>query len=114
MLPVARRISWVKAARKAFQRFPRAVQDQALDALAIAALGETSGIVKPLKGFGPGVLEVVLPYRRDAFRVVYAVKIGEDLWVVYAFQKRSKKGVKTPKIDTDVIRERLKRLKEVL
>ena len=45
---------------------------------------------------------------------MYAVKIGDDIWVVHAFQKKSKAGIKTPKEETNVIRERLKRLKEIL
>ena len=53
-------------------------------------------------------------YRGDAFRTIYAVKIDVDIWVVHAFQKKSKSGVKTPQPETDVIRERLKRLKEAL
>jgi phage-related protein len=49
-----------------------------------------------------------------AFRTIYAVKIDVDIWVVHAFQKKSKSGVKNPQPETDVIRERLKRLKEAL
>ena len=55
-----------------------------------------------------------LRHRGDAFRVVYAVQLGEDLWVVHAFQKKSKSGIKTPQAEVDLIRERLKRLKETL
>jgi phage-related protein len=50
----------------------------------------------------------------DAFRAIYAVRIGADLWVIHAFQKKSKTGIKTPKAEVDLIRERLKRLKEML
>jgi phage-related protein len=46
--------------------------------------------------------------------VVYAVQIGDDLWVVHAFQKKSKKGIKTPAQEIDLVRQRLKRLKEML
>jgi len=53
-------------------------------------------------------------HRGDAFRVIYAVKLGDDIWIIHAFQKKSKTGVKTPKAELDVIRERLKRLKEIL
>ena len=52
--------------------------------------------------------------RAGTFRVVYAVQLGDDLWVVHAFQKKSKKGKKTPQPEIDLIRERLKRLKEML
>jgi len=67
-----------------------------------------------MKGMGAGVFEIALPYRGNAFRVVYAVQLGSDLWVVHAFQKKSTQGVKTPKHEIDLIVERLKRLKEAL
>ena len=67
-----------------------------------------------MAGIGAGVLEIALPFNGNAFRVVYAVKIGEALWVVHAFQKKSTQGIKTPKHEIDLIRERLKRLKEML
>jgi phage-related protein len=61
-----------------------------------------------------GVFEIALRHRGDAFRVLYAVQIGEALWVIHAFQKKSKTGIKTPQTDVNLIRERLKRLKEAL
>jgi phage-related protein len=54
-----------------------------------------------------------LPYRGDAFRAIYAVQLGPDLWVVHAFQKKSTQGIKTPQRELEVIRERLKRLREL-
>jgi phage-related protein len=60
------------------------------------------------------VLEIALAYRGDAFRVVYAVQLGDEIWVIHAFQKKSKQGIKTPKQDIDLIKDRLKRLKEAL
>jgi len=56
----------------------------------------------------------VLKHRGDAYRVIYAVKIGKDIWVIHAFQKKSKTGIKTPQMEVDLIRDRLKRLKEAL
>ena len=67
-----------------------------------------------LQGFIGGVLEIVLRHRRDAFRIVYAVQIGADIWVLHAFQKKSTQGIKTPKHEIDLVHDRLKRLKEVL
>ena len=60
------------------------------------------------------MFESALPFKSDAFRVVYAVQLADDIWVVHAFQKKSKQGIKTPKHQIDLVRERLKRLKEVL
>lgn len=110
----SRRISWVKAALKAFRDFPPGAQLEAESALAIAALGRKADIAKPLKGFDDGVFEIALRHRGDAYRVVYAVRIGTELWVVHAFQKKSRTGIKTPAGEIDLIRQRIKRLKESL
>ena len=107
-----RRISWIKAAFKEFNTFPQAVQEQIKFALQIAAKGAMADSAKPMKGLGSGVYEVALPHRGDAYRAVYAVQIGDDIWVVHAFQKKSTQGIKTPQREIEVIRERLKRLKE--
>ena len=104
----------MKAARKDFEAFPEDVQDDMFDALTIAAEGGKSDKAKPFKGVGGGVFEISLRYRGDAFRTLYAVKIGVDIWVIHAFQKKSKSGIKTPQSEVDLISERLKRLKELL
>jgi len=82
--------------------------------LTIAAEGSKADIAKPMKGLGPGVIEVALAYRSDAYRTVYAVTMGEDIWVVHAFQKKSTRGIKTPKKEIDLIRSRISQLKEQL
>lgn len=109
-----RPISWLKAARRDFEEFPDDVQSDMLDSLTIAAEGGMSNKAKPFKGVEGGVFEIALKYRGDAFRTLYAVKIGTDIWVIHAFQKKSKSGIKTPQMEVDLIRERLKRLKEAL
>ena len=65
-----RPISWVSAARKAFEYFPEGAQSICLAALTIAAEGCTADVAKPMKGMGSGVFEIALPYRGNAFRVV--------------------------------------------
>ncbi len=82
--------------------------------MVIASGGGKADIAKPLSGLGAGVFEVALAFRSDAYRAVYAVRIDQDIWVVHAFQKKSVKGIKTPKKEVDVIRSRLKQLKEQL
>ena len=67
-----------------------------------------------MHGFGSGVLEIALAYRGDAFRVVYALQLADEIWVIHAFQKKSKQGIKTPKHEIDLVKDGLKRLKEVL
>ena len=60
------------------------------------------------------MFEIALPFKGDAFRVVYAVQIADEIWVVHAFQKKSTQGIKTPQREVDLIKDRLKRLKEML
>ena len=114
MLRDTRPISWLKGARKAFDDFPQGAQIEMARALTVLAEGRMPDIAKPLTGFGSGVMELALKHRGDAFRVVYALQIDDDIWVVHAFQKKAKSGIKTPKMEIDLIRDRLKRLKEML
>jgi phage-related protein len=109
-----RPISWIKAARRDFEEFPEDVQGYMMNALTIAAEGSKSDKAKPFKGVDGGVFEIAIKHQGDAFRVLYAVKVGADIWAIHAFQKKSKSGIKTPQMDVDLIRERLKRLREAL
>lgn len=111
---MSRRISWIKQARKAYLGFPEPVIDDVDAGLFAAARGERTGSTKQMKHLGPGVFEIALRHRKDAYRAVYCVEIGADIWVIHAFQKKSTKGISTPKPDIDVIRARLKRLREEL
>ncbi len=109
-----RQISWLKAAARDFEDFPIEVQKDAAQALSIAARGAKADTAKPFKGVDGGVFEIALRHRGDAFRIIYAVQIGAALWVIHAFKKKSRTGIKTPQMEVDLIRERLKRLKEAL
>src|SRR5215467_15107801 len=109
-----RPVSWIKAALKEFETFPEGAKSICLAALTIAAEGGKSDVAKPMHGLGSGVFEIALPFKGDAFRVVYAVQLADEIWVVHAFQKKSTQGIKTPKREMDLIKERLKRLKEML
>ncbi len=77
-------------------------------ALTILAEGRMPDIAKPLTGFRAGVMEPALRHRGDAFRVVYALRIDADIWLIHALQKKSKSGIKTPRQEIDLIHERLK------
>jgi phage-related protein len=109
-----RPVSWIKAALRDFERFPEGAKSILLGALTIAAEGGKADIAKPMHGFGSGVLEIALAYHGDAFRVVYAVQLADEIWVIHAFQKKSKQGITTPKHEIDEVKDRLKRLKEAL
>ena len=89
MLRNSRPISWIKGARKDFDDFPDGAQLEMARVLTILAEGQMPDIAKPLTGFGSGVMELALKHRGDAYRVVYALQIDDDIWVVHAFQKKS-------------------------
>ena len=77
-------------------------------ALYQAQLGLKARSAKPLHGFGgAGILEIVEDYHGDTYRAVYAVKFSEFVYVLHAFQKKSKKGIATPKLEIDLIKKRL-------
>src|SRR5579872_2657362 len=106
MTQKTRPISWLRAALKEFETFPEGARLVCLAAMTIAAEGGKADIVKPMQGMGSGVFEIALPFRGDAFRVVYAVQLGDDVWVVYAFQKKSTQGIKTPKQEIELVKDR--------
>lgn len=83
-------------------------------ALRLAANGEKADTAKPMKGLGPGVFEIALRHRGDAFRAIYALLLDVEVWLLHAFQKKSKSGIKTPGQEIDLIHARIKRLKEQL
>ncbi|MFZ3005173.1 MAG: type II toxin-antitoxin system RelE/ParE family toxin [Phenylobacterium sp.] len=109
-----RPVSWVRAALKAFGDFPESARVRTAEALTMIAEGGTPDIAKPLAGLGSGVWELAIRAQGDAYRVVYLLQIDDDIWVVHAFQKKSKSGIATPKAEIDLVRERIKRLKEAL
>ena len=109
-----RPVSWIGAALREFETFPEGARSICLAALTIAAEGGKADVAKPMHGLGSGVFEIALPFRGDAFRVVYAVQLADEVWVIHAFQKKSTQGIRTPRREIDLIEDRLKRLKEML
>ena len=77
-------------------------------ALFVVQLGGTPPSAKPWKGLGPGVYELVEDYRGDTYRAVYTVRFEDSVFVLHAFQKKSKSGIKTPKADAELVEGRLK------
>jgi phage-related protein len=109
-----RPVSWIRAALREFETFPEEARSICLAALTIAAEGGKADVAKPMRGLGSGVFEIALPFKGDALRVVYAVQLAPEVWVVHAFQKKSTQGIKTPQREIDLIKDRLKRLREIL
>lgn len=106
-------VEWVGSSLEDLKEFPEEVQQVVGYALYLAQCGEKHSSAKPLKGFkGAGVLEVVEDFDRDTYRAVYTVKLAGVIYVLHAFQKKSKQGIATPKQDIELIDTRLKRAKE--
>jgi len=95
-------------------KFPAEVRQEMGYALYIAQIGGTYYSSKPFKGYGSGVYEIVSGYDTNTYRSVYTVQFKESVYVLHAFQKKSKSGIKTPKEELEVIKERLKYLRYVL
>jgi phage-related protein len=101
-------VRWVGSSRKDVRSFPAPVRAEIGPALYAAQKGETDPASKPLKGFGcRGVLEIVTDHRGDTWRSVYTVRFESAVYVLHAFQEKSKKGIATPKKELDLIRQRL-------
>ena len=107
-----RKLTWLFDSRSTVKSFPSGVQDDIGYALYVAQLGEMSAKAKPLHGLGSGVMEIVANDSSGSYRAVYTVSIGDCIYVIHAFQKKSKTGIKTPQAEVNLIRSRLTRLKE--
>ena len=103
-----RPLFWVASSKRNYREFPGKVQDSLGFEMFLAQTGQHPPSAKFLKGFGSGVLELVEDYDGDTYRTVYAVRFKEALYVLHAFQKKSKRGIATSKGDIDLIRRRLK------
>jgi phage-related protein len=101
-------VIWLGDSLRELKTFPAVVQDEMGYAIYLAQCGQKHVSAKPLKGVGSGVLEVVSDHRGDTFRSVYTVRFSDHVFVLHAFQKKSKRGVATPKADIDLITQRLK------
>jgi phage-related protein len=101
-------VRWVGSSRKDLRAFPPLVRRDVGQALFAAQCGEEYPAVKALKGFaGRSVLEIVATGEGGTYRAVYTVRFRDAIYVLHSFQKKSKKGIATPRKEIDLIRERL-------
>lgn len=107
--PRSKPLHWVGSAKKDYLGFPEQVQSDMGYALGLAQINAKHPKAKPWKGDGPGLFEIVEDYRGDTYRAVYTVRFIGVVYVLHAFQKKSKTGIKTPQPDINLIAERLKR-----
>jgi phage-related protein len=107
--PTPKPVEWVGSSKRDMQGFPKAVRRTFGKALFVAQLGGTDAAAKPLSGFGgAGVVELVEDDDGSTYRAVYTVRFAGVVYVRHAFQKKSKRGRKTPAGDIEKIRRRLK------
>jgi phage-related protein len=106
-------VRWVGSSKDNLSDFPQEVRRRVGGALWDAQRGLKAPYAKPLRGFGgTGVLEVVDDYDGDTYRAVYTVRFVGIVYVLHAFQKKSKRGIATPNAELDLIKQRLKRARE--
>jgi phage-related protein len=112
--PFVKLLVWVGSSLKDLRSFPEAVKDEMGFALYEVQCGLKPPDAKPLKGFGGAtVLEIVSDYQTDTYRAVYTVRFGEQVYVLHAFQKKSKKAIATSQSDIELIKRRLKQAEEL-
>jgi phage-related protein len=104
-----RRLFFISSSDGDLNDLPVEVKEEFLNGLTIARLGGTPPNMKPWKGEGPGVYELVKDYRGDTYRAVYMVRFKEAMYVLHVFNKKSKTGSKTPQPDVKKIGARLKK-----
>ena len=110
---VLRPVVWLGDSRRNIQAFPLGARKLVGDELQLVQFGGMPKDAKPFHGVGSGVFEIALAYETNAYRTVFAVQLGAKIYVLHAFQKKSKSGIKTPQKDIDLIKRRYKEAKEL-
>lgn len=111
--PSIKPVVWIGSSKSDLSSFPEDVKDAIGYALYIAQRGGKHAHAKPLRGFGgASILEIVEDHAGDTYRAVYTVRLADRIYVLHAFQKKSKTGIKTPKPEIELIKSRLKRAEE--
>ncbi|SFL33059.1 Phage-related protein [Nitrosomonas aestuarii] len=106
-------VIWIGSSHEDWLEFPDDVQDVMGYALHLAQCGEKANNAKPLTGFkGASVLEITDNFDSDTYRAIYTVKFNDAIYVLHAFQKKSKKGIATPKTHIELIEQRLRKARE--
>ena len=106
-------VRWVGNSHERLRSFPKAARQIVGDALLFAQLGRKHQKAKPLRGAGSGVFEIAARYNTNTYRAVYTVKLGENIYVLHVFQKKSTRGISTPKKEIDLIKQRLRMAREM-
>lgn len=109
-----KRLEWFAGSKDELLAFPEAVRREMGYALYVAQSGGKHESAKLFKGYGSGIYEIVSSYNTNAYRAIYVACYEDAIYVICAFQKKSKTGIKTPRRNLAVIEDRLKRLRALL
>lgn len=112
-IPKPRKIIWLGSSLKNIIEFPDGAKKLIGDELQFIQFGGMPKDAKPFKGVGSGVIEIAVKFNKDAYRCVQAVQLGETIFVLHAFQKKSSTGIKTAKKDVDLIKQRYTEAKKL-
>jgi phage-related protein len=103
-----RPLLWVASSKRDYREFPSRVQDRFGFELFLVQTGQHPPSAKPLRGLGSGTVELIEHFDGDSYRAVYTVRFGSAVYVLHAFKKKSKRGIKTPQSDIDLLKRRLR------
>lgn len=108
-----RPVVWLGDSKKSIQAFPTGAQKVIGDELQLIQFGRMPKNAKPFKGVGSGVFEIALAFEGNAYRTVLAVQLEGSIYILHAFQKKAKSGIKTPQKDVDLVKRRYKEAKKL-
>jgi phage-related protein len=106
-------VKWIGDSRERLRSFPKLARQIVGDALQFAQVGKKHQKAMPVRGVGSGVFEIAARYDTNTYRAVYTVKLGENIYVLHVFQKKSTRGIRTPKKEIDLIKQRLRIAREM-
>jgi phage-related protein len=110
---VLRPLVWLGDAKKNIQAFPAGARKTIGDELQLIQFGGVTKDAKPFRGIGSGILEIAVRHDANAYRAVLAVQLGLKIYVLHAFQKKAKSGIKTPHREIELIKRRYREAKEL-
>lgn len=109
-----KQVIWINSSLKDLNKFPEAVKDQVGYALFRIQEGKMPSNVKRMIGLGAGVMEILSDYDTNTYRAVYILNLDEKIYMLHCFQKKSKRGIETPKEEIDIIKQRIKQTRSIV
>ena len=109
-----KKVVWVNSTKKDLNNFPEPVKDEIGYTLHRVQEGKTPKNVKHMAGLGAGVMEILSNYDTNAYRAVYVLNLDDNIYILHCFEKKSKRGIETPKEEIDVVKQRIKWLKSIV